>query len=50
MRYVVKWCLKLILAAFAAVVCAIAVVLPYEARKRYIQAWLRFEHTVTVIF
>lgn len=42
--------LKLALAAFAAAVCAIAVVLPYEARKKYIQAWLLVKKVVNTIF
>jgi hypothetical protein len=50
MRNIVRWCLKLLLAAFAASVCAVAALLPYEARKKYIQGWLRFKHVISVIF
>ena len=50
MHQITRWPLKLILAAFAAAVSGIAIVLPYESRKSYIQFWLRFKHAVSVIF
>lgn len=50
MKKVLKILAKLILAGFAGTISLIAIFLPYEWRKSYIQFWLRFKHVINVIF
>lgn len=45
-----RWGLKIAVAFFAGVICTIALLLPYKARKKYSHVLVRFKETVNVLF
>ena len=50
MNRIVKKILKVNVAMFAGLVCTIALLLPYEARKKYSNNLVRFKELISVIF